>query len=187
MIYIRGATAAKLLVVQILRYICYQGQGSALCKFSNTVTGAGQGWKKLAPWHRTVGDSSRIFKIWEPIFQNQKRFLWHMEKLLNLQSHNAVIRPFLILNLRSSLKLQLMWKRWELNWTFEQPWQGNWGKWLSLGLNKLSNFRDSELWPNNFLVSVYQIIWRQAPSVPGKILKKYPSPYWISYFLLYEN
>ena len=110
-----------------------------------------------------------------------------MEKLLNLQSHNAVIRPFLILNLRSSLKLQLMWKRWELNWTFEQPWQGNWGKWLSLGLNKLSNFRDSELWPNNFLVSVYQIIWRQAPSVPGKILKKYPSPYWISYFLLYEN
>ena len=29
MIYIRGATAAKLLVVQILRYICYQGQHPA--------------------------------------------------------------------------------------------------------------------------------------------------------------
>ena len=46
MIYIRGATAAKLSVVQILRYICYQG--SAPCKFSYTVTVAGRGVKTVA-------------------------------------------------------------------------------------------------------------------------------------------
>ena len=57
MIYIRGATAAKLLVVQILRYICYQGQGNASYKFSYTVTVAGSAGVEK------VGASSRIFKI----------------------------------------------------------------------------------------------------------------------------
>ena len=83
-----------------------------------------------------------------------------MDLPLNLQSHNAFFHP----KSQSQFKAPTcMSKRWEPNWTFEQPWwQGNWGKWLSLGLNKLSNFADSELWPNNFLVSVYQIIWRQG-------------------------
>ena len=98
-------------------------------------------------------------------------------------------KSFFLLNLRASLKLQLAWAKGGsqielLHSPGDRVTGGNGSVWVSI------NFPIFVTLSYDPTISWCQCIRSfegRAPSVPGKILKKYPSPYWISYFLLYEN
>ena len=148
-----------------------------------------------------VGANSgiHIWNLWTHVQGTQKfscsHDIWTNDDWIYIhigyfESHNALfIGPFLLLNFRASVKLQLACaKGWSpielLNRPGDRVTGGNGSVWVSI------NFPIFVTLSYDPTISWCQCIRSfegRAPSVPGKILKKHPSPYWISYFLLYEN